>query len=115
MCFDGMINQRFDPLDELDRMRQSDMCLERRFIFPTRVNVEKLRIADRAKRMNTQAADFLSRRIHDLMKRLFNGCFGSGPSMKTCEDKEFHMAHYYIRSTTIAIPCPTPIHILHNA
>ena len=66
-----MIDQRLHSLEETQRMRQAGVLLECRVIFPSRVKVEQLGVANRPKRVNAQAARFLARWSEDV-----NQCIG---------------------------------------
>src|SRR5271169_3787241 len=98
MRFDRVIDQRLGARDEAQGMWQSRVRVERRLIFPTRVNVEELRIANRAERTNAEAASFLAGRHYDLAQRLLHCCLISRQRLKTGEDKNFHAVRFCLES-----------------
>src|SRR5438093_9596642 len=71
-------------------MRQSGVILERRFILPARMNVEQLRVANRPKRVNAQAAQFLARRSEDVKQRFCHGALVTGTHVKSRKDEQLH-------------------------
>src|SRR5207248_7193505 len=60
--FEGMIDQWFDLLDEANCMWQFHVSVEGCFILPARVNVKKLRVANRVINIMAQTSRLLSRR-----------------------------------------------------
>ena len=54
-----MVEQRFDRLDKMDRVRQGGVVVKRRLISPVRVNVKELRITSGAEGVNAEAIRFL--------------------------------------------------------
>jgi hypothetical protein len=77
-----VIDQRLHFFYKLFCVRLPDMIIERRLIYPARVNVEQARIPNRAERMNAQTTKFLSRRRNDLAQRDLNSFFLTRASVK---------------------------------
>src|SRR5439155_23515388 len=71
-------------------MRQAGVILERRFIFPPRMNGEEMRIANRPKRVNAQAARLLARRNEDVTQHFCHGALGTGTRVKSRKDEQLH-------------------------
>src|SRR5215467_6813874 len=67
-----VVDQRLHALDEAHRVRQPRMSLECRFIPPPRVDEEEPRVADRAERVDAEAARLVTRRCKDVDQRLGN-------------------------------------------
>src|SRR6266446_128222 len=72
-------------------MRQASVMLEHRFILPARMNVEQLRVANRAKGVNAQAAWLLARRSQDVEQRFGHGALVTGARVKSREDEHLHV------------------------
>jgi len=82
-----MVDQRLDSIDEVNGMRQAGVIVEGCLVFPARVNVERLRIADGSKRVNANAARLFARRAENITQRLCHSTFLVRPGMKTREDE----------------------------
>src|SRR5207249_5313950 len=85
-----VVDQRLDACEEAHRMRQSGVVLERRFILPARMNVEQLRVANRPKSVNAQAAKLLARRSEDVKQRFCHGALVTGTHVKSRKDEQLH-------------------------
>src|SRR5262249_49855839 len=86
-----VIDERLHAVDEADRMRHARVTLERRFVVPTRMDVEELGVANRSKRVDAEAPGLLPRRSHDVTQRLGDGRLVAGPRMKSGKDEERHV------------------------
>jgi len=53
---EGVIEERRQPLDEVDGVGPARVRFERRLVLPARMDVEESRIARRAKGVNAKAA-----------------------------------------------------------
>ncbi len=94
-----MVDQRLDHADEADRVRQAGVLLERRLVFPARVNLEQLWVAGRAKRVNADASRLLARRRDDVEERLGDGLLVTAASVKSRKDEELHAAPSWVGFT----------------
>src|SRR6516162_7034937 len=85
-----MIEQRRDPLEESNGVRQTGVDLERGLVCPARVDVEELRVTSRPEGADREAARLLARRGDDITQRLLDGAFVPRARVESREDDELH-------------------------
>src|SRR5262245_30149377 len=96
---EAMIDQRLDGADEADRVRQAGVLLERRLVFPARVDVEQLWVAGRAKRVNADASRLIARPQDDVEEGLGDGLLVTAASVKSRKDDELHAVPSWVGFT----------------
>lgn len=82
-----MIDQRLHALHEAHRVRHASVSLERRLVFPARMNIEEQRVANRPKRVNAKAPGLLARRSDDVTQGFGNGELVAATRMKPRKDE----------------------------
>jgi hypothetical protein len=86
-----MIQQRFDGVNEPQRVRQLGVTFERFHIAPSSVNVELVRVPYRSKPTVAETARLETRRPLYVKHRLMDILPFAGTGMKPGEYKDFHM------------------------
>src|SRR5947207_1749512 len=85
-----MIEQRFDGLQEAHGVRQFRMTLKRGHVLPASVDVELIRVPNRAKRTVAEAARLLTSRALYFKHCSVHLSLLSGAGMETGEDEYLH-------------------------
>jgi len=90
--FHRVIDQPLYAFDESNCVRQHRMFLESCFISPLRVDVEELRVANRAKRIDTESSFFFTRGDHHGAQGLLYCWLIARGCMESRKDKDLHLA-----------------------
>src|SRR5260221_648928 len=77
-------------LSSLVKRRQARMKLERRLVDPARMDVQEVRVPDRAIGFDEDAARLGARRGHDLAQRRGDRLGLPRPGVETAEDGQLH-------------------------
>lgn len=89
-----MVNQFLYLFDEMHRVRQADVFLERRFVLPSRMHIEEVRVACGTICVNAQTAALPGRGSKHVSNGVFDFLLFARLRMETRENKKLHKAPF---------------------